>query len=65
MRRKIAVVEIEVPDERAVVQRCTIGCAATATDECAATVVREIHDELPYATHGVAIERSERAPKRV
>ena len=38
-RRKIAVVEIEVADKRAVVQRRTIRRAATTTDECAGTVV--------------------------
>ena len=65
VRGKIAVIEIEVADERAVVQRCTIGCTATTTDECAVTVVREIHHELSYAMDGVAIERSERAPERV
>src|SRR5665811_2030444 len=65
MRGEIAVVEIEVADERAVVQRGAIGCAPTTADEGTVTVMGKIRHELPHATHGVAIECSKCAPDRV
>ena len=66
MRGQIAVVEIEVSDESAVVERRTIGCAPSAADERAAR--RPAKNPLTNCLtlrYGPAVEPTDRAPERV
>ncbi len=62
---QVAVVVIEVPDERAVVERCVVWRGPTAADQCANAAGVEFRDLVVHELHGLAAHGPDRTPQRV
>ena len=63
--REVGVVEVEVADERPVVEGGSVGCRRAAADQRAERIAAEVLELRPDRGDGRGVERAERAAERV